>query len=210
MKAMSLWLILGVVTMTMVTGARAAGVEMAPFAKKLPQGWRELAFGLNEDAAKAAIARMRKGPRSFERSLGAFGYSIDFAAKRLVKMDFDTGVVHHLSVNDLDPDNATVHGWFQSGKLVAVDALSTRSRAELISRLTQQYGTSPRMLTVDYADETGRTTKRPTKTMEIAVWKGAGVTAIVFQPTAWGPEQLVISDAAAADFNRMHAKAMAR
>lgn len=178
--------------------------DASPNASKVPHGWRELKFGMSEEAVKKAVQKLR-GPnaKEWEKTPLTFFVLPDVAAGKLTKVDVDAGRIHHWMANDLTEGAATVRAYFDGGKLFAVHVLGTLDFDAFTRKATEAYGAEPRRVKLKLYDETGSNKGEP-KELEVAFWRGNGVTAIVYQPSGWGPELLIATDDGLEALRKLH------
>lgn len=172
-----------------------AGSITALAAGKLPSGWRELRFGASPDAVKKQIARYSTHPdRPWEKTPLTFTLTLDLAGNKLIKADADPAQVQHWMTTDLDDGAGLVRAWFAKGKLFAVLVQGKIDKEDYIKKAAEAYGSEPSRVTLSFVDQTASLSPEPPQPVEVALWRGRGAAAIIFQTSGFGPELLITQD----------------
>jgi len=162
---------------------------------KLPQGWRELKFGMSEQQVQKKILEYRTKPdREWEQTPLTAMFVPDMANKKLVRRDLDSQRYHHWMIGHLDEGASTVRAFFGGGKLIAIQAMGTVSFNQYVQKATEAYGTPPQKAKFTVSDETSTGKPADTKQVDVAYWTGPTSTALIFQTSGWGPELFVIGN----------------
>jgi hypothetical protein len=159
---------------------------------------------MSEDAVKSTVAKL-KGTRAkpWERTPLTMFFLPDVEAGRISKVDLDATRVRHWMANDLMNGAATVRAYFDGGKLFAVHVLGTSGFEDFVKRASEAYGAQPRRMKLKLHEANAMSPPAP-RDVDVAFWRGNGTTAIIFQPTAWGPELLIASDAGLDAMRALH------
>ncbi len=162
---------------------------------QLPQGWRELKFGMGEAQVQKKVLEYRTQPdREWEQTPLTAMYVPDLAKKKLVMRDLDSARYHQWMIGHLDEGAATVRTFFAGGKLFAVQAMGTVTFNQYVEKAAAAYGSPPQRAKFTVSDETSTGKPEDSKEVDVAYWKGPSSTALIFQVSGWGPELLVISN----------------
>ena len=175
-------------------------------APRLPPGWRELRFGMTEAQVQKQILTYRTAKdREWELTPLTAMPLPDVAGKKIVEVDLPEKRFHHWMIGQLDDGAATVHAWFDGGKLVALRVMGTIDLGPFVQKAAQAYGAEPERAKFRLVDQTSAG-RGEGKDVDVALWRSEQVTAIVFQPSGWGPELLIVSNPALAAIRKALAK----
>lgn len=174
----------------------------------LPDGWRDLKFGMPEKQVEKKILEYRtKADRDWEQTGLTAMYVPDPAAKRLAMRDLDSEKYQQWMIGHLNEGAATTRTFFANGKLIAVQVMGTVDFNTYVKKAAQAYGQEPERAKWTVTNETSTGKPSDTKELEVALWRGPRSTAIIFQPSGWGPELFVISNPALTAVNASLQKA---
>jgi len=168
----------------------------APKVPVVPENWRTLRFGMTEAEVQKQVLSYREGDRPWEKLPLTAMPVPDVAGRKVARVDLDEKRFHAWMISQLDSAVSTARAWFDHGKLVAFQVMVVDfDRDEYAGLMARVYDAEPEKVTFRFEDRT-QGASEPAKELPVALWRGEKVTALVFQTSGWGPELLLVSNAA--------------
>lgn len=176
--------------------ALVALLPMFAFAGEPPAGWRDLKFGMTEKQVEAQILEYRtKADREWESTPLTAMPIPDLAAKTIAQTDLDASRFRHWMIGHLNEGAATVRAFFVDGKLFAVQVMGVVDFKKYVARAEEAYGAKAERATFTWKNATSTGKPSDAKQLEVALWRGEKTTALIYQPSGWGPELFIVSNA---------------
>lgn len=164
----------------------------APFAEKMPNGWRDLRFGMNEAEVRKLILKARKSSDDWEKSQATSLPVVHLGLKYVNDISVDEKRFHHWTIWKLDDGAEFVRAWFDGGKLVAIQHTGKIKLEAFLPKASEAYGAEPRVDDIAFFDATtGRKTER-----KVAVWRSSTATALLWDGGDGSPKLLMWSNPA--------------
>lgn len=165
------------------------------FAGEPPAGWRDLQFGMTEKQVEEQILKLRtRMDRPWEATPLTAMPLPQLEEKTITQTTLEASRFRHWMIGHLDQGAATVRAFFVDGKLFAVQVMGTVNFKRYVAKAEEAYGAKAERATFRWSNAT--TTGKPSdsKELEVAYWKGRQTTALIYQPSGWGPELLIVSN----------------
>jgi hypothetical protein len=148
---------------------------LTPFANDLPEGWRELRFGMSEAQVKGLILKYQLKKREWEQSQTTRLPIVHLERKQLSEVSVDEKQFHHWYAWDLDDGAKFPHAYFDYGKLVAFRHEGKIGFEEFLLKATEAYGVPPKI--VEFSHFNGSKTLN----RQFALWRGPRSTVLIWE-----------------------------
>lgn len=175
--------------------ALLALLPIAALAGDPPDGWRDLKFGMTEKQVEAQILKYRNRPDREWESTGLTAMPLpDLSAKTIAQTDLDAGRFRQWMIGHLDDGAATVRAFFVDGRLFAVQVMGVVDFGKYVEKAEAAYGARAERATFRWSDATSTGKPKDARELKVAFWRGGKTTALIYQPSGWGPELFIASN----------------
>lgn len=143
----------GTPTVSLPAVRATAGRDIAPFVATMPDGWRDLRFGMSENAVRRSLDKdkTRRADRSWDRDDWSDTIPTLSGEGRFGETNAGPGAkLRRVDVSNVDAAFEKLSMWFLKGKLAAlmVTARDDVSYSDLVEQATTTYGIAPRYVSL--------------------------------------------------------------
>jgi hypothetical protein len=140
----------------------------------VPNGWRDLKFGMSEEEVEGMIAKFQTSPGAHWQKSAASRVPTVRLAVNTLDLSTASPRFRQWSTANLDDGAGRVWAWFDADGLVAVE-VEGKARADVFARKAgEAYGAARRSL-MSVRDASGGSQQR-----DVLIWAGSDATALVW------------------------------